>query len=47
MNGAELLLEQPKLMPTHRAVHVLVVDDYRDNVESMATLLRLMGMTWR
>lgn len=43
MNGAELLLGQHKLMPTHRAVHVLVVDDYPDNVETMAKLLRLDG----
>jgi len=43
MNGVELLQDQRKLIPTHRAVRVLVVDDYRDNVESMATLLRLDG----
>jgi CheY-like chemotaxis protein len=45
MNGAELLREQHKLIPTpeRRAVRVLVVDDYPDNVESMALLLRLYG----
>jgi len=45
MNGEDLPLEQHKLTPTltHRAVHVLVVDDYPDNVESMAMLLRLDG----
>ena len=45
MNGAELLREQHKLVPTpkRRAVRVLVVNDYPDNVESMALLLRLYG----
>jgi two-component system, chemotaxis family, CheB/CheR fusion protein len=45
MNGAELLREQHKLIPTpkRRAVRVLVVNDYPDNVESMAVLLRLFG----
>ena len=45
MNGAELLREQHELIPTprRRAVRVLVVDDYPDNVESMALLLRLYG----
>src|SRR5215470_5779996 len=45
MNGAELLRGQPKLIPTpeRRAVRVLVVDDYPDNGESMAVLLRLYG----
>jgi len=45
MNGGELLLEQHKLIPTRqrRAVRVLVVVDYRDNADSMATLLRLDG----
>lgn len=45
MNGVELLHDQRKVIPTrkHRAVRVLVVDDYRDTVESMATLLRLDG----
>ena len=45
MNGAELLREQHKLVPTpkRRAVRVLVVNDYPDHVESMALLLRLYG----
>jgi CheY-like chemotaxis protein len=45
MIGGELLHEQHKLIPTpkHRAVRVLVVNDYPDNVESMALLLRLYG----
>jgi two-component system CheB/CheR fusion protein len=45
MNGAELLREQhkPITTPRCRAVRVLVVDDYPDNVESMAALLRLYG----
>ena len=45
MNGAELLREQHKLVPTpkRRAVRVLVVDDYPDHVESMALLWRLYG----
>jgi CheY-like chemotaxis protein len=45
MNGHELLHDQHKLLPTpkHRAIHVLVVNDYPDNVESMALLLRLYG----
>jgi CheY-like chemotaxis protein len=45
MNGAELLQEQHKLIPTprRRAVRVLMVDDYPDNGESMAVLLRLYG----
>ena len=45
MNGTEFRQDQHKLVPTpeHRAVRVLVVDDYPDNVESMALLLRLCG----
>jgi two-component system CheB/CheR fusion protein len=45
MNGEELLHEQHRLIPTlkQRAVRVLVVNDYPDNVESMAMLLRLYG----
>src|SRR5690348_13255069 len=43
MSGVESLLDQRKLIATHRPIRVLVVDDYRDNVESMATLLRLDG----
>jgi CheY-like chemotaxis protein len=45
MNGAELLHDQHKLIPTptHRAVRVLVVNDSPDNVDSMALLLRLYG----
>ena len=45
MNGAELRPDQHKLIPTpkHRAVRVLVVNDYPDNVASMALLLRLCG----
>jgi CheY-like chemotaxis protein len=45
MNAAELLREQHKLIPTprRRAVRVLVVNDYPDNVETMAVLLRLHG----
>jgi CheY-like chemotaxis protein len=45
MGGGELLHEQHELIPTpkHRAVRVLVVNDYPDNVESMALLLRLFG----
>ena len=45
MNGTELRPDQHKLIPTpkHRAVRVLVVNDYPDNVASMALLLRLYG----
>ena len=45
MNGTELRPDQHKLIPTpeHRAVRVLVVNDYPDNVASMALLLRLCG----
>jgi len=43
MNGVESLPGQHKLRLTHRAIHVLVVDDYPDNAESMAMLLRLDG----
>jgi CheY-like chemotaxis protein len=45
MNGAELLHDQHKLIPTpkRRAVRVLVVNDSPDNMESMALLLRLYG----
>jgi CheY-like chemotaxis protein len=45
MNGQDLLHDQHKLLPTpkHRAIRVLVVNDYPDNVESMALLLRLYG----
>ena len=45
MNGQEFLHDQHKLLPTpkHRAVRVLVVNDYQDNVDSMALLLRLYG----
>ncbi len=45
MNGQEFLHDQHKLLPTpkHRPIRVLVVNDYPDNVESMALLLRLYG----
>lgn len=45
MNGDELLHEQNTLISRtkHRAVRVLVVDDDRDIVESIAMLLRLCG----
>ena len=45
MNREELRHDQHQLIPTpqRRAVRVLVVDDYPDNVESMALLLRLYG----
>ena len=45
MNGTEFRQDRHKLVPTpeHRAVRVLVVNDYPDNVESMALLLRLCG----
>jgi CheY-like chemotaxis protein len=45
MDGEELPHEQDRLTPTlkRRAFRVLVVDDYPDNVESMALLLRLYG----
>ena len=45
MNGEKFLREQHKLIPTprRRAVRVLAVNDYPDNVESMARLLRLYG----
>ena len=45
MNGEELRHDRHQLTPTprRRAVRVLVVDDYPDNVESMALLLRLYG----
>ncbi len=36
--------QQPSLRrPQERGVRVLVVNDYADNVESMAMLLRLYG----
>ena len=45
MNGTEFRQDQHKPVPTpkHRAVRVLVVNDYPDNVASMALLLRLCG----
>ena len=45
MNGTEFRQDRHKLVPTpeHRAVRVLVVNDYPDNVASMALLLRLYG----
>src|SRR5262249_20628030 len=45
MNGEELRHDRRQLTPTpqRRAVRVLVVNDYPDNVESMALLLRLYG----
>ena len=45
MNGEEIRHDPHQLIPTpqRRAVRVLVVDDYPDNVKSMALLLRLYG----
>src|SRR4051794_23320734 len=43
MNGVKIPHGERKPIPTHRPIRVLVVDDYRDNLESMAILLRLDG----